>query len=157
MRRDYPDRPIVGVGAVVFEGDQVILVRRGTPPSYGAWSLPGGAVERGETLERAVIREVREEVGLDVEVGDVVAVLERIFLDSAAKVQYHYVLVDFLCRTTGGSLQASGDALSCRRVPVASLEGYPLSRETREVIQRAHAWRGDKFPSIYMRTESMDS
>jgi len=157
MRRDYPDRPIVGVGAVIFEDDQVILVRRGTPPSYGAWSLPGGAVEVGETLEQAVIREVREEVGLDVEAEDVVAVVERVFLDSAAKVQYHYVLVDFLCRTTGGSLQASGDALSCHRVPVASLEGYPLSRETREVIQRARDWRGSESPRIYMRTKSMDS
>jgi mutator protein MutT len=152
MRRDYPDRPIVGVGAVIFEDDQVILVRRGTPPSYGAWSLPGGAVEVGETLEQAVMREVAEEVGFDVVVGDVVAVLERVFLDSAEKVQYHYVLVDFLCRKIGGSLRASGDALSCHRVSLASLEGYPLSPETREVIQRAYDRRGRESPNIYMRT-----
>jgi 8-oxo-dGTP diphosphatase len=158
MRRDYPDRPIVGVGAVILEDDQVVLVRRGTPPSYGAWSLPGGAVELGETMEQAVIREVAEEVGLDVVVEDVVAVLERVFLDSAEKVQYHYVLVDFLCRPVGGSLRASGDALSCRRVPLASLEGYPLSRETREVIERAWDCRGGKSSGIYMRTKvSRDS
>jgi mutator protein MutT len=153
MRRDYPDQPIVGVGAVIFEDDQVILVRRGTPPSYGAWSLPGGAVEVGETLERAVIREVAEELALEVEVEEVVAVLERVFLDTAEKVQYHYVLVDFLCRAIGGSLRASGDALACHRVPLASLEGYPLSRETREVIQRACDYRGGKSPRIYMRTQ----
>ena len=153
MRRDYPDRPIVGVGAVIFEEDHVILVRRGTPPSYGAWSLPGGAVEVGETLERAVIREVAEEVGLEVEVEEIVAVLERVFLDMAAKVQYHYVLVDFRCRAIGGGLRASGDVLTCHRVPLASLEGYPLSRETREVIQQAWEYRGGKSPRIYMRTE----
>ena len=153
MRRDYPDRPIVGVGAVVFDGDQVILVRRGSPPSYGAWSLPGGAVEVGETLEEAVVREVAEEIALEVKAEDVVAVLERIFLDPAGKVQYHYVLVDFLCRSTRGSLQASGDALSCARVPLDSLEDYSLTRETQEVILRAHDFLHGKSPVIYMRTK----
>jgi 8-oxo-dGTP diphosphatase len=157
MRRDYPDRPIVGVGAVIFDNNQVILVRRGAPPSYGAWSLPGGAVEIGESLEHALVREVREEVGLDVEVEDVIAVLERVFLDSAAKVQYHYVLVDFLCRTTGGSLRASSDVLSCHRVPIASLEGYPLSQETREVIQGARDFRRGTSSRIYIRTRAVDS
>jgi len=153
MRRDYPERPIVGVGAVVFDGDQVILVRRGSPPSYGAWSLPGGAVEVGETLEEAIVREVAEEIGLEVTAEEVVAVLERIFLDPAGKVQYHYVLVDFLCRSTGGSLRASGDALSCVRVPLGSLEVYSLPRETREVIERARAVLHGKAPAIYMRTK----
>lgn len=153
MRRDYPDRPIVGVGAVVFDGDQVILVRRGSPPSYGAWSLPGGAVEVGETLEEAVVREVAEEIALEVKAEDVVAVLERIFLDPAGKVQYHYVLVDFLCRSTGGSLRASGDALSCARVSLDSLDDYSLTREAREVILRAHDFLHGKAPLIYMRTK----
>lgn len=153
MRRDYPDRPIVGVGAVVFDGDQVILVRRGSPPSYGAWSLPGGAVEVGETLEEAVVREVAEEIGLEVTAEEVVAVLERIFLDPAGKVQYHYVLVDFLCRSTHGSLRASGDALACARVPLESLADYSLTRETREVIQRAHDLLHGKTPVVYMRTK----
>jgi mutator protein MutT len=153
MRRDYPDRPVVGVGAVVFDGDQVILVRRGSPPAYGAWSLPGGAVEVGETLEEAIVREVAEEIGLEVTPADVVAVLERIFLDPAGKVEYHYVLVDFLCRSTRGRLRASGDALSCARVPLGSLEDYSLTRETREVIQRAHDFRHGKAPVIYMRSK----
>ena len=153
MRRDYPDRPIVGVGAVVFDGEQVILVRRGSPPSYGAWSLPGGAVEVGETLEEAIVREVAEEIGLEVTAEEVVAVLERIFLDRAGKVQYHYVLVDFLCRSMRGSLRASGDALACARVPLESLADYSLTRETREVIQRAHDFLHGKAPLIYMRTK----
>lgn len=139
---------------MVFEGDQVVLVRRGSPPSYGAWSLPGGAVEVGETLEEAVVREVAEETGLEIEVVDVVAVLERVFLDSADKVQYHYVLVDFLCRSIGGDLRASGDALSCVQVPLGSLDGLALTRETREVIQGAHnCLHGKKPPAIYMRTQ----
>ena len=153
MRRDYPDRPIVGVGAVVFDGDQVILVRRGSPPSYGAWSIPGGAVEVGETLEEAIVREVAEEIGLEVTAEEVVAVLERIFLDPAGKVQYHYVLVDFLCRSTGGSLRASGDALSCARVPPQALADYALARETREVIERARDFLCGKAPLIYLRTK----
>jgi mutator protein MutT len=153
MRRDYPDRPIVGVGAVVFDCDQVILVRRGSPPSYGAGWLPGGAVEVGETLEEAVVREVAEEIGLEVTAEEVVAVLERIFLDPAGKVQYHYVLVDFLCRSTHGSLRASGDALACARVPLESLADYSLTRETREVIQRAHDLLHGKAPVVYMPTK----
>jgi 8-oxo-dGTP diphosphatase len=153
MRRDYPERPIVGVGAVVFDGDQIVLVRRGSPPSYGVWSIPGGAVEVGETLEEAVVREVGEEIGLKVTAEEVVAVLERIFLDSAGKVEYHYVLVDFRCRSTGGSLRVSGDALSCVRVPLESLGDYSLSQETREVIQRAHGSLHGKAPLVYMRTK----
>jgi len=143
----------VGVGAVVFDSDQVILVRRGSPPSYGAWSLPGGAVEVGETLEEAIVREVAEEIGLEVTAEEVVAVLERIFLDRAGKVQYHYVLVDFLCRSIRGSLRASGDALSCARVPLDLLEDYSLTREAREVIRRAHDFVDGKPPVMYMRTQ----
>ena len=79
MTRDYPNRPIVGVAAVVIEDERVVLVRRGRPPAYGEWSLPGGAVEPGETLEKAVVREVEEEIGLNVEVVEVVAVLDRLF------------------------------------------------------------------------------
>jgi ADP-ribose pyrophosphatase YjhB (NUDIX family) len=110
-------------------------------------------VEVGETLEEAIVREVAEEIGLEVTAEEVVAVLDRIFLDSAGKVQYHYVLVDFLCRTTGGSLRASGDALSCARVSLPLLEDYSLTRETREVIQRAREVLHGKAPMIYIRTK----
>ena len=149
MARDYPDRPITGVAAVVIEDDKVILVRRGRPPAYGEWSLPGGAVELGETLANAVVREVKEEIGLEVEVLELVAVLDRIFLDREGQVEFHYVLLDFLCRIRGGKLQASSDAISCAQVPFSALGGYRLTRETREVINRAYQRLNGGSPTIY--------
>jgi 8-oxo-dGTP diphosphatase len=149
MPRDYPERPIIGVAAVVIENDKVALVRRGRPPAYGEWSLPGGAVELGETVEKAVIREVREEIGLEVEVLELVAILDRIFLDKEGQVQFHYVLLDFLCRKTGGKLQASSDAISCARVPFSALDEYKLTKETREVINKAYQRLNGDFPPIY--------
>ena len=149
MTRDYPDRPIVGVAAVVIEDDRVVLVRRGRPPAYGAWSLPGGAVEPGETLEEAVVREVAEEIGLKVEVVEVVAVLDRIFWDQEGEVHYHYVLIDFLCRRTGGKLRASSDAISCSQVPFSALAQYNLTKETRGVINRAYQRVSGGSPPVY--------
>ena len=149
MLRDYPDRPIIGVAAVVIENDKVALVRRGRPPAYGEWSLPGGAVELGETLESAVTREVSEEVGLEVEVLELVALLDRIFLDKEGQIQFHYVLLDFLCRKKGGRLRASGDVISCAHVPLSALDEYKLTKETREVINRAYNRLNGGFPPIY--------
>jgi mutator protein MutT len=149
MPRDYPERPIIGVAAVVIENDKVALVRRGRPPAYGEWSLPGGAVELGETVEKAVIREVREEIGLEVEVLELVAILDRIFLDKEGQVQFHYVLLDFLCRKTGGKLQASSDAISCARVHFSALDEYKLTKETREVINKAYQRLNGDSTSIY--------
>ncbi|UCF02870.1 MAG: NUDIX hydrolase [Deltaproteobacteria bacterium] len=149
MTRDYPDRPIVGVAAVVIEDDRVVLVRRGRPPAYGEWSLPGGAVESGETLEEAVVREVAEEIGFNVEVVELVAVLDRIFWDQEGGVQYHYVLMDFLCRKIGGKLQASSDAISCSQVPFPALAQYNLTEETRGVISKAYQRLSGGSPPIY--------
>ena len=149
MARDYPDRPITGVAAVVIEDDKVILVRRGRPPAYGEWSLPGGAVELGETLANAVVREVKEEIGLEVEVLELIAVLDRIFLDREGQVEFHYVLLDFICRIKGGKLQASSDAISYAQVPFSALGGYRLTRETREVINRAYQRLNGGSPTIY--------
>ena len=149
-RRDYPDRPIVGVTGVVFDGDGVVLVRRGRPPAYGEWALPGGAVEVGERLDEAIIREVHEEVGLTVQVVELVAVLDRIFLDKDDQVQYHYILMDFLCRKRGGRLRAGGDALSSSVVPMAALSQYQLSKETKEVIRRAYHRLNGGSPPIYL-------
>jgi mutator protein MutT len=149
MMRDYPDRPIVGVAAVVIEDDRVVLVRRGRAPAYGEWSLPGGAVEPGESLEEAVVREVAEEIGFKVEVVELVAVLDRIFWDQEGRVQYHYVLIDFLCRKTGGTLQASSDAISCSQVPFSALAQYNLTKETRGVISKAYQRLSGGSPPIY--------
>src|SRR5262249_34184720 len=110
--REYPERPIVGAGAVIVdEGSQrVVLVRRAAPPFEGQWSLPGGAVELRETLRAAAEREAREETGLMVEAGEVLEVLDRIIPGAGGRTQFHYVLVDFVCRVRGGDLRAGGDA-----------------------------------------------
>ncbi len=137
MKRHYPEQPVIGVGAVIFRQDAVLLVRRGQEPARGSWTLPGGAVEVGETLRAALIRELAEETGLAVEVLGVSAVLERIFRDDGGAVAYHYVLVDFLCRWVGGEPRAASDITAARFVPLAELSDYPLVEQTAAVIARA--------------------
>jgi mutator protein MutT len=140
MDRRYPPRPVVGVGAVIVTGDgEVVLVRRAREPLAGAWSLPGGAVETGETLAAALVREVREETALEIEVGPLVEVLDRIFADETGRIRHHYVLIDYLCRVRGGELRAGSDASAAVRVKPADLDGYALAPETRAVIERALA------------------
>jgi mutator protein MutT len=137
--RSYPDRPIVGVGAVVLDGGRVLLVRRANEPSKGEWSLPGGAVELGESLEEAVVREIREETGLDVEVGRVVEVLDRVRRDADGRVEYHYVIVDYACAIRGGLLAAGTDAADVRWVDVAGLAQLGVSEKAISVINKAVA------------------
>jgi len=112
----HPEQPVVSVGAVVIDGNRVLLVQRGQPPLKGQWSLPGGVVEVGEELHAALVREVREETCLDVRVGPVVDVLDRITRDAAGRVEYHYVIVDYLCATTSGTLTCASDAADARWV-----------------------------------------
>jgi len=135
--RLHPDRPIVSVGAVVIDGDRVLLVKRGQPPLEGQWSLPGGAVEVGETLDDALVREVREETCLDVRVGPVVDVLDRITRDAGGRVEYHYVIIDYLCRLVGGSLACASDADEARWVARGDLGSYALTVKVTEVIALA--------------------
>src|SRR6476660_155688 len=97
MKREYPDRPIVGVGAVIIDRGRVLLVKRGSPPMLGQWTIPGGVVELGETLRSAAEREAQEETGLNVRAGEVLEVIDRIVPGEDGRPQYHYVLVDFLC------------------------------------------------------------
>src|SRR5580698_1918092 len=104
MIREYPLAPVVGVGAVVLDGDRVLLIQRGHEPMKGQWSLPGGALEVGETLVEGVQREVLEETGLEVEPVSIIEVFDRISRDAEGRVQFHYVLVDYVCRLTGGTL-----------------------------------------------------
>jgi 8-oxo-dGTP diphosphatase len=137
MKRKYPDHPIVGVGGIVFRDDQVLLIKRGKEPSLGQWSIPGGVVQTGETLKAAVIRELREETHLEVEVLAMAKVLDRIFHDPDGRVVYHYVLVDFLCRPKGGELRPDSDAEDGRFVPLRELSSYSLPPHTLEVIRRA--------------------
>jgi 8-oxo-dGTP diphosphatase len=142
MNREYPDRPFVGVGAVVVQDGSVLLVRRRQPPLAGQWSLPGGAVELGETLEQAVTREILEETGLRVRVGPVVEVLDRIVHDAAGHVQYHYVLVDYLCWPDGGTLAAGSDVGEVALAHPRNLESYRLTDTARSVIDRAFQLAG---------------
>ncbi len=139
MKRHYPDQPIVGVGAVVFKGDEVLLVRRGKEPGLGEWSLPGGAVEVGETLEEALRRELREETGIEVEILGLSAFLDRIFPDAAGKISYHYVLLDFLCCYAGGEPRAGSDILELCFTPLPCLKNFQLTRHSSEVILQAHS------------------
>jgi 8-oxo-dGTP diphosphatase len=139
VRREYPEAPIVGVGAVVIDGTKVLLVRRGQEPLKGEWSLPGGALELGETLQQGVVREVLEETGLIVVPGGIIEILDRITPDEASgRVRYHYVLIDFVCHVTGGALCSASDAEEVRWVERDQLQnGYRLAPVTLVVIEKA--------------------
>ncbi len=132
--RRYPARPVLGVGALLYEDDRILLVERGNAPLAGYWSLPGGGVEAGERLEDALVREVLEETGLTITVDSLATVFERIMPDATARCEYHYVLIDFYCTITGGDLQAGDDSRDVRWFPIASLGELLLTTGTREVI-----------------------
>jgi 8-oxo-dGTP diphosphatase len=135
--RSFPDRPIVSVGAVVVDGDRVLLVKRGHEPLKGEWSLPGGVVELGETLNEALTREVREETGLDVAVGPVVEVLDRVQRAVNGRVEYHFVIIDYLCRANGGSLACASDADDAQWVAVDNLASLRPTASVTAVVHKA--------------------
>jgi ADP-ribose pyrophosphatase YjhB (NUDIX family) len=144
MPREYPDHPIVGVGAVIVSEDneggrRVLLVRRGTPPLEGQWSLPGGVVELGETLRAAAEREALEETGLVVKTEEILEVFDRIISGEGGRPKYHYVLVDFLCRLVepGVKPRAGGDAAEVAWASESELEKYKLEKPALEVIAKA--------------------
>lgn len=137
MGRHYPDLPVVGVSGVVLAGDQVLLIKRGAEPSKGIWSIPGGGVEVGETLAQACAREVAEETALRVRVGPMVEVIERIQRDSRGRVEYHYVLIDFLCYAQPQDPVAGDDADAAVWAGLDGLEGFKLTPDTQRVILKA--------------------
>ncbi len=145
--RQYPGQPIVGVGAVIMQGGSVVLVKRRFEPLAGQWSLPGGRLELGETLEAGLAREMLEETGLEIEVGPVVDVFDRILLDPERKVRYHYVLIDYLCRPVGGVLRHGSDVAAAELVDPADLDRYRLTPKATSVIEKAvaaartHEWQ----------------
>ena len=144
--RQYPAQPIVGVGAVILQHGKVVLVKRRFEPLAGQWSLPGGRLELGETLEAGLAREMLEETGLEVQVGPVVDVFDRILLDPERKVRYHYVLVDYLCRPIGGVLSHGSDVAAAELVDPADLDRFRLTPKATSVIEKAlsvartHQW-----------------
>ena len=140
MGREYPLRPIVGVGAVVVENDNVLVVRRGQPPRMGAWSIPGGGVRLGEDLEGACVREVREETGLEVEIVSEGRVLNRVTRDKWGRVRFPYVLIDYVCRPRGGPLEAASDVSEARWHPLGEISALcPMTSGTAEFIRESVA------------------
>ena len=135
--RLYPERPIVAVGAVIIHGERVLLIKRATEPAKGEWSLPGGAVEVGESLEAALAREVREETCLEVTVGPVVEVLDRIRRDEVDRVEYHYVIVDYLCHPHGDTATCGSDADEVRWAALDDLASFRLTPTVLAVIEKA--------------------
>jgi 8-oxo-dGTP diphosphatase len=140
MGREYPDRPYLGVGAVVLDDERrVLLVLRGGIPMQGEWSLPGGVLETGETMVEGMKREIFEETGLRVQPVRFAGVYDRILWDNAGKAQYHYVLVDHVCRVVGGELRAGDDVREVRWVAERNLPEYKLAEMTERVIRDALA------------------
>ncbi len=138
MRREFPDNPLVGVGAVIVQDRRVLLIRRGHAPLLGEWSLPGGVLECGETLREAAVREAREETGLLVETVDMLGVYERIIREEA-QVRYHYVLIDFLCRPVGGELCAGSDAAAVGWFTREQLPELGLAYDANDVVLKGLA------------------
>jgi ADP-ribose pyrophosphatase YjhB (NUDIX family) len=139
MGREYPDNPLIGVGAVIIKADCVLLIRRGTAPLLGEWSLPGGVLECGETLREGVIREAREETGLMVEPGEMLGVYERVIRDEQGRVRYHYVLIDFLCRAVSGDAEAGSDAAEVRWFTRDELPALNLAFDANDVVLKGLA------------------
>lgn len=135
--REYPAQPIPGVGVVVWRDDAVLLIRRGKPPRGGEWGIPGGVVELGETWRDAAQREVREECGIEIEIGKIVDAIDVIVRDDAVRVQYHYAIVDFAATYLSGEVRAASDVLEARWVARADLDACALPAPTRAVIEKA--------------------
>ncbi len=142
MQREFPEVPLVGVGAIIIEHSRVLLVKRAHPPLQAEWSIPGGVLEVGELVREAAIREAREETGLIVEPAELLGVYDRILRNLEKRVQYHYVLVDFLCRRVAGDLAAASDAAEVKWFRQEELPALNLAEDTLDVIQKGFAKSG---------------
>jgi ADP-ribose pyrophosphatase YjhB (NUDIX family) len=141
MKREYPEAPIVGVGGVVFKDGSVLLVKRGQEPGKGQWSLPGGAVELGETLTHALKREILEEASINIEVGGLVRLLDRIVHDPQKRVQYHYVIVDYWGWMISGKLSPGSDVSDARFVTLNQLKKMGVHHLVAETVHTAVGMR----------------
>ena len=135
--RRYPQRPIIGVGALILKRDRILMAQRGKEPLKGSWSLPGGALETGESLADGVRREVREETGLDIRPLGVLEIFERIMRDASGAPEYHYVLIDYMCRIVGGTLAPGDDVCAVEWVRRRDLAGLEITEGTLAVIEKA--------------------
>jgi 8-oxo-dGTP diphosphatase len=137
--REYPQRPVVGVGGVVIAEGRALLIRRGHAPLEGQWSIPGGTLETGETIVEGIERELAEETGIRVHVLELIEVFERIFRDKDGRVQYHFVIVDYLCEMSGGSARAGGDVVDVAWASESDLAKYELTEAATRVLKKAFA------------------
>lgn len=135
--REYPERPIVAVGGVVIHDSQVLLVRRGQPPLEGRWSIPGGILEIGETVAEGVSRELQEETGIRVRVGELIEIYEKILRDESDEPQYHFVILDYACEFVEGTVRAGGDVTEAAWVSEQQMESLALTRAAKRVIRKA--------------------
>lgn len=140
--RQYPERPVVGVGGVVISAGRALLVRRGKPPLEGEWSIPGGMLELGETLIEGVQRELAEETGIEVRVAGLIEVFERISLDAAGRPQYHFVVLDYFCEAVRGEGRAGSDAIEIAWATDAELAQYSLTPAATRIIRKAFEMSG---------------
>ena len=153
MARRYPEMPVVAVGVLLLDGDRVLLVQRGRPPQVGRWTVPGGGVEVGETLEEAALRELGEETGLGCTLGPLVEVLDRVVRDGDGRVEYHYVILDFVGSAPTGTLQAGSDCADARWVPIAELDQWQTTDGLAPVVRRAQAMRATREPGPWRQTD----
>jgi len=135
--REYPERPVVGVGGVVISDGRALLVKRGSPPLEGQWSIPGGMLEAGETLVLGVRRELLEETSVEVKVLELIEVFERIHLDGEGKARYHYVVLDYLCEAVRGEAQAGSDVTEVAWARPEELSQYGLTETATRVVRKA--------------------
>ncbi len=127
VKRRYPDRPIVGVGAIVLRERKILLEKRGNEPARGQWTIPGGVVEVGESLESAVARETKEETGLNVEAVELIDVVNQLYFDKKGKIEYHYVIIDYIVKTKPGEPKAESDAGALKWVSLEEVNAYELT------------------------------
>jgi len=151
MAREYPDRPVVGVGGVVIEDGRALLIKRGSEPLLGQWSIPGGTLELGESLQQGVARELLEETGLEVQVLDMIEAFDRIFLDPAApnagdrsRPKYHYVIVDYLCERLAGEAKAGSDVTDIAYAREDELKKFHMTSTATRVLHRAFAMERER-------------
>jgi len=135
--REYPERPVIGVGGVVIANGRALLIKRGHPPLQGEWSIPGGTLELGETLLEGVQRELLEETALQVRAVDLIEVFDRVFRDDSGRTQYHFVILDYLCEAVSGEACAGSDVTDVAWVSENELERYSLTPTATRVIRRA--------------------
>ena len=150
-----PERPVVAVGVLIIQDDRVLLVQRARPPAVGSWTVPGGKVELGESLEEAAHRELLEETNLTATLGPIVEILDRVIRDEAGEIAYHFVILDFLGSNPRGELRAASDSLDARFVPLAELDRYVLTDGLTAVIARAQAMQAASALGPYRATERL--